>query len=177
MENVAAFNSLFEFFDQGAVDAYYSRFLSLADEMDLSEMQFNVFWFKSAQFRPSETSVDQASDDEAKFTVKEMVKCFQSGEEDLEFVRVEAPWNPVLRFREEFKFSRLVFFDISLADGDVQILSEDLEVVIDSSVCELSFPVSPEFFNKFLGDLPDGSFFKVVFNDVRPGEVSSVTTW
>lgn len=175
MENVATFDSFFEFFNQRAMYANYPGLLPLADEMDLSEMQFDVFWFKIEQFGPPETSVDQASDDEAKLAIKEMVEFFQSGEQDFKLFRVKAPWDPVLELREQFDFSRLVFFDVSLADGDVQILSEDLEIVIDSSVCELSFSVSPEFFNKFLGDLPDRSFFKVVFNDVCLGKVGSVT--
>ena len=49
--------------------------------------------------------------------------------------------------------------------------------MIDSCVSNACFPVDPEFFDQFRGDLMNGHVLKVVFNDVGFREIGSMAVF
>jgi len=100
MENVAALDSLFEFFGQGVVNPDDASLLSFADKVNLAKVKLDVFRFEVDEFGTPETCVDKASNDEVQFAVEKVTEFFQTLEEKLQFVWVEASGDSVFRFGE-----------------------------------------------------------------------------
>ncbi len=71
---VFVFHPSLEFGHEGLVDAYDPCFLPLANEMDLPKMKFDVFGLQIAEFRASESCVDQKPYDEAEIPMEKVLK-------------------------------------------------------------------------------------------------------
>ncbi len=149
-------------------------FLPLAHDVELTQIQFDLVRFEPAEFRPSETGIDQDANDEWEFTIEQMPELSHVPEEYLQLFWIQAARDPGFWLPHELQLAGRVILDPFFVDRDIEVLAEDLQILVDCRGRDLLQSLRPECLNPLLSDAAHGDLLEVFLEGISPVEINLV---